>query len=280
MTGASGIHSQAARRFTKLADEYLKSSFEFMPPSGSRLGLHEYDGRTPDLSKEAIDGWIGQMRQALDELAAIDPGDLDPDTRLDYDLLRQGISSELFRFAEQREHTYFPMLAMFLADVTGYIKRDYAPAEDRLRKLIAYEQRLPPLIEQAKSLLEPPLARPILKTAIEMCIGQTSYMQHNLPRILGEQVSDHKLLSEFEQTNRAVIDAIEGYIGFLKEQLEHAKDDFAIGAHMFQRMLAVNELVDLPLERVLEVGRANLEANQQAFVDTARSINPGKSVQE
>src|SRR5205823_7577686 len=101
MTGAPG--SQAARRFTKLADEYLKSSFEFMPPSGSRLGLHEYDGRTPDLSQGAIDRWIVQVRQALDELAAIDAGDLDPDMRLDYDLLRQGISSELFRFAEQRE---------------------------------------------------------------------------------------------------------------------------------------------------------------------------------
>src|SRR2546427_2507991 len=111
MTGASGIDSKAARRFTKLADEYLKSSFEFMPPSGSRLGLHEYDGRTPDLSKETIDRWTGQVSGALDELATIDAGELDPDMRLDYDLLRQGISSELFRFAEQREHTYFPMLA-------------------------------------------------------------------------------------------------------------------------------------------------------------------------
>src|SRR3954464_11509449 len=100
----SGISTgETAQRFTQFADEYLKSSFEFMPPSGSRLGLHEYDGRTPDLSKEAIDRWTGQVRQALDELAAIDPGALEPDMRLDYDLLRQGISSELFRFAEQRE---------------------------------------------------------------------------------------------------------------------------------------------------------------------------------
>jgi uncharacterized protein (DUF885 family) len=277
----SGVYSNdAAQRFTEFADRYLKSSFEFMPPTASGLGLHEYDGRTPDLSKEAIQERIAGIRQALDEMASIDRDGLDPDMRLDYDLLHQGISSDLFRFAEQREHTYFPMLAMFLADVTGYIKRDYAPADLRVRKLIEYERGIPRLIEQAKSLLEPPLSKPLLKAAIEMCNGQASYMQHNLPELIGEQVIDPKLLAEFDESNRAVVDAIEAYIGFLKEQQEHAKDDFAIGAHMFERMLAVNELVDLPLERVLDVGRADLEANKQAFIDTAHLIDPTKDVQQ
>src|SRR3954453_20151354 len=95
MTGIST--GETAQRFTQFADDYLKSSFEFMPLIGSGLGLHEYDGRTPNLSKEAIDRRVAQIRQALDELAGKNRDDLDADMRLDYDLLPQGISSDLFR---------------------------------------------------------------------------------------------------------------------------------------------------------------------------------------
>src|SRR5438552_9643882 len=102
--------------FATFADDYLKSWFEFMPPIASSLGLHEYDGRTPDLSKAAIEQRISYLKQALSSLGEIDKSSFDKDTRLDYDLLRQGMSAELFRLDEQREHTYFPMYAMFLAD--------------------------------------------------------------------------------------------------------------------------------------------------------------------
>src|SRR6266516_2880795 len=119
MSGFLG--NDAARRFTEFADECLKSFFEFMPPQASNLGLHEYDGRTPDLSKEAIEKRIEEMKQSLAELKDIDPSQLDLDTRLDYDLLRQGLESELFSWAEQREHTYNPMLGMWLTDITAYI---------------------------------------------------------------------------------------------------------------------------------------------------------------
>src|SRR5438477_1633213 len=266
--------------FTTFADDYLKSWFEFMPPVASSLGLHEYDGKTPDLSKAAIEQRVDYLKQALNSLGAIGTNGFDKDMRLDYDLLRQAISAELFRFDEQRESTDFPMFTMFLADVTPYIKRDYAPVEERVRKLVEYEHGIPRLIDQAKALLEPPLSRPILNVSIEMCSGQAAYMSKNLAEIIASQVNDQQLLAEFKTANGAAVDAMESYIGFLKAQLENAKEDFAIGARMFERLLAVNELVDLPLERVLEVGRANLEANKQAFINTARLIDPHKDVRE
>jgi hypothetical protein len=62
--------------------------------------------------------------------------------------------------------------------------------------------------------------------------------------------------------------------------MPHARPDFGIGAEMFSRMLAVNELVDLPLEYILEVGRANLEANKAAYIETAHEIEPAMDVRE
>lgn len=270
----------AAQRFTSLADRFLKSLFEFMPPVASSMGLHEYDGRTPDLSQEAIEERIETLYDALEELEGIDPGGFDAEMRLDYELLRQGITGERFRYAEQREHTYSPMTALFLCDVTNYIKRDYAPIEERVRSMISYERGIPQMLDQAIGLFEPPLSRPILQVAIEMTGGQAAYMRNNLPQLIAQQVTDEELMAEFEEANRAAVGAIEGYIGYLKEQLGHAREDFAIGEAMFERMLAANELVDLPLERVLEFGWADLEANKEALIETAKLIDPNKDVRE
>ncbi len=276
-----GFHrNDEAQRFTEFADGCLKDVFEFMPPQAAGLGLHEYDGRTPDLSKAAIERRISEIKQSLTELKNIDRSQLDRDTCLDYDLLCQGLEAELFSWAEQREHTYNPMLGMWLSDVTAYIKRDYAPIEDRLRKLIEYERGVPKMIEQLTALLELPLAKPILQVAIEMSSGQANYMRNALPETVKGQISDEGLLTQFAEVNAEAVDSIEGYVGYLKGQMDSAKEDFAIGGAMFERMLAVNELVGLPIERVLEVGRANLAANKEAFVATARLIDPDKDVRE
>src|SRR5256885_491478 len=93
----------AGHQFTAFAGECLNSFFKFMPPSAASLGLHEYDGQTPDLSKESIEARIAELRRAIARLNEIDASAFDVDTRLDYRLLRQGLESELFKWAEQRE---------------------------------------------------------------------------------------------------------------------------------------------------------------------------------
>ena len=35
--------------FDRLAKEQVRNHWEFYPTAGSRIGLHEYDGRLPDL---------------------------------------------------------------------------------------------------------------------------------------------------------------------------------------------------------------------------------------
>ncbi len=268
------------QRFLAFADSFLKGSFEFNPMTASNLGLHEYDGKTPDLSKEAYKQRVAELDRALDELNSIDTSGFDPETRLDYRLLKQGIEAERFKLADMKEHTYSPMPLLWLTDVTNYIKRDYAPIEERVRKLIEYERGIPRLVEQGIALMEPPLARPIVNVGVQMFSSQADYMRNNLPETVSSQVSDQKLLAQFNEANSAAAEAIEGLVQFMKDQLVTAKEDFAIGADMFHKMLAVNEMVDLPLEQVLAVGRDNLQANKEAFIRVAKEIAPEKSVQE
>jgi len=53
-----------------------------------------------------------------------------------------------------------------------------------------------------------------------------------------------------------------------------------LGAETYSRKLLYDEMVDFPLDRLLEIGMANLRQNQQAFKDTAAKIDPSKTPQQ
>jgi uncharacterized protein (DUF885 family) len=59
-----------------------------------------------------------------------------------------------------------------------------------------------------------------------------------------------------------------------RDLLPRSHGAYAIGAENFSRKLLYEEMVDLPLDRLLAVGQANLEKDYKDFVETARTINP------
>jgi uncharacterized protein (DUF885 family) len=52
--------------------------------------------------------------------------------------------------------------------------------------------------------------------------------------------------------------------------------DFALGEEKFRRFLAQTELVDLPSQKILEIGMEQLKAEQSAFAEAAKKIDPTK----
>jgi uncharacterized protein (DUF885 family) len=67
-------------------------------------------------------------------------------------------------------------------------------------------------------------------------------------------------------------------VKYLKtDLLPHSKGIYAIGAKNFSDKLLWDEMVDLPLEKILAIGEANLEKDHKDFVETARKIDPNKT---
>jgi hypothetical protein len=67
---------------------------------------------------------------------------------------------------------------------------------------------------------------------------------------------------------------------WLASQRATATSDFAIGAALFSRMLEATEQVRLPLERVAEIGRADLARNTEALASACRQLLPHGTVAE
>ena len=75
-----------------------------------------------------------------------------------------------------------------------------------------------------------------------------------------------------------MIDALTEYKTFLeKDLLPRSKGDFALGADTLAKKFAADEMVTLPLDRLLAVAQADLARNQKAFAEVAAKIAPGKS---
>lgn len=77
------------------------------------------------------------------------------------------------------------------------------------------------------------------------------------------------------------MDELKSYGQWIEKDLKpQAHGDFRIGAENFSKKLLYDEDVDIPLDRLLEIGMANLRLNQQAFKDTAAKLDPNKTPQQ
>src|SRR6185437_10681377 len=56
--------------------------------------------------------------------------------------------------------------------------------------------------------------------------------------------------------------------------------DFRIGAQAFRDKLKYDEMVTLPLDRLVAIDTANMRANQQQFAKVARELDPTKTPQQ
>ena len=84
------------------------------------------------------------------------------------------------------------------------------------------------------------------------------FFQKDVPDAFS-QVKDAKLLAEFKVSNEDAIAEFESYQKFLHDTLlAQSHGEFRLGAETYRKKLLYDEMVDIPLDRLLEIGMANL----------------------
>jgi len=263
--------------FDALAEEYIAGYLAARPLEAVALGFHEYDGKLADLSRASLDAELARLKRFDEKFQKLDSGKLSPRASIDLRLLRAAIKNQLFSFTDMAAFERNPMAYSNALDVNIYLKRNFAPLEDRVRSIIAVENRVPSLIAAAKANLRPALPRPFVELGIEVTKGSVDFLQTNLITALHD-LKDEKLRAAVEESNRKAVAALQDYQAWLtKEKLPKVVPDFAIGRDKYQRFLADTELVDLPPEKVLEIGMQELKHQQDVFNDAARVIDSAKT---
>jgi uncharacterized protein (DUF885 family) len=262
--------------YEAVAEEYVKTYLAAHPLQGTALGFHEYDGKISDYSRLALDAELSRLRRFDDRLAKFDPAKLSPRQSIDLRILQAAVKRELFEMQDMSAFERNPMVYARAGDVNVYIKRNFAPLEDRVRSLIAIESQIPNILIAARTNLDEKLPKPFVELAIQIARGSADFLKKDLVAAVSG-VKDEQLRVAFQAANRKATNALSDYATWLeREKLPKATLDFALGEEKFGRFLAQTEFVNLPPQKILEVGMTQLKAEQEAFAEAAKKIDPNK----
>ncbi len=257
--------------FDQLVDRYFDDQFRLEPSSGTAAGIHQYDSQLEDYSAKANQERIAVDRKYLAEFEKVAPSP-------DRDIVIARIHGDLLSLESirpwQKNPDYYS--SSVTSSIFGLISRKFAPPADRLKSVIAREKLIPQVFVEARLLLKNP-PKIYTEIATEQLPGNQSFFANDVP-LAFKDVTDQALLAEFKTVNQQVIDSLKSYETFLKtDLLAKSHGDYRIGAENFRKKLAYDEMIDIPLDRLLKIGYDNLHANQRALVEVAKQIDATKT---
>jgi uncharacterized protein (DUF885 family) len=263
--------------FASLAKDILDDHYKRHPSHATDLGIHQYDDQLEDLSQTAIKSESDTLKAFRSSLAAVDPVTLTLASALDREQLMHTVDDSVLALDTIKMWAKDPDTYSSGVTNAAYVimKRGYAPADTRLKVLVAREKKMPAMLHAARVNIDH--AVPIYtQIAIEQIDGNISFFRKDVPAAFTD-VTDKALLAEFKQANDRVIAALGTYKTFLqKELLPKANDGFAYGADTYAKALAAQEAVDLPLDRLLQIAEADRQKNEDAFQAAAKLVDPKK----
>ena len=269
------------RDWDRLVDDYYDAWFNLHPSYATALGLHHLDGKMEGFTPEALSARAFTLKAFLGLFTAFPARPLSPGQRHDREVLIRGIQGELLELEEVKGWEKNPDFYSSAASdsVWRLICRTFAPPEDRLRSVVAREREIPGLLQSARANLKAP-PRVFTEVALQQLPGLLAFFAENVPAAFPD-VKDPVLLAEFKGANAAVLAALKDYQTFLKEDLlPRSTGTFALGAATYRKKLSLDEMVDVPLDKLLALGMADLRRNQAELKRVARRIDPKATVQD
>jgi hypothetical protein len=262
--------------FDRLVDRYFEDYYQAHPTDATSAGFHEYDHRLEDYSQSAIRNWVAALKRYKSQFLALH--ELSREQALDRLLVVSKIDGQVLELETIRPWQKNPDVYSSGITAAAFVimSRQFAPAPERLRALIARERAMPKALVAARANLKNP-PRIYTQVAIEQLPGIIRFFQNDVPSAF-RSVRDPALQRDFLRTNAAVIRALRQYQTLLRDDwLPRSNGDFRIGADNYRKKLMYDEMVDTPLDRLLEIGERDLRRNQDAFRNTAAKLDRRKT---
>lgn len=265
-----------------LVDEYFDQAyFKFNPTQGTSAGFHQYDPQLENYSRATVDQQIAILRSFEKRFSAFNAKSLNETQIADRELVVSSIRSALLTLETIRPWEKNPDNYSSGITNSAYVimSRRFASPDERLRSLIAREKGMPAVFTAARENLKNP-PRIYTEIAIEQIPGIVSFFQNDVPAAFSD-AKDPGLKTAFAASNSAVVAALQSYGQWLKSDLlPRSKGDFRLGPETYSKKLLYDEMVDTPLDKLLEIARADLRKNQAEFAIVSKEVDPAKTPQQ
>jgi uncharacterized protein (DUF885 family) len=270
----------AAEPFPHFVDDYLNYLYEAHPSGATMDGVHMHDDVLEDFRRAAVDAHVSALAGFARRLDAIPLDTLPEVEQVEHGIVTANLRArqlelEAVRSWERNPQVYAETLASSLAAQAIF---DYAPEEDRARRILSKLRQTPRLIQAARdNIKEPPAI--FVKVGLDALRGVMTFIDSDLPKAF-RRVDDLHLLSDLADASQEAVQALGEYVEYLETELRpKAKASFRLGKERFEQKLRFDEGISLPVERLLSIAERELRATQEEFRTIAGRLNGGDPIE-
>lgn len=281
-SAASAAPASATASYQALVKSYFDAQWKLHPTAATSTGLHNWDADLDDVSAAAHAKEVTILKDLKAKLQAVDGARLSQTDRDDRDVLvgeidRTLLEDETIQLWRHDPSTYVNLLTSAAFQL---IERDFAPLQERMKNTIARENLMPAMLAEGKKNLSdiPPV---YIDVALDNLEGGINFLSKDVPAAF-KDVKDAALQKQLADSTKAVVAAAKDYKAWLIAQKPKAHGSFMIGREGLQKLLA-SDLVDVPVEKVLAAGEAQLAKDRADYLATEKLIdpkNPDKAMDE
>jgi len=281
--GSGLSREEATARFTKLVDDYFAEAYAFEPTVGVQMGFHAYDPSLEDFSAQRVAVHVQKLQAQLDVAVALwtERVALPYDDLIDLEALESRIRGDLLEWQKIGFRMQNPMTYSRIPGegVDVLVKRDFAPAAARLKSVTARLRQIPAVYAAGKANVKTP-PKEWTDLALQMSTGSVGYFQDTVTAWAKEAAgADSLALADFARANMTAVAATQDWIHYLQKELkQRSTGSWAIGPEYFAQKIQTEEMNSEPLDALLAKGEAQLKADGEAAVQTARLIDPRRTV--
>ena len=169
-------------------DAFLAEFFRLHPLHATAAGMHDHDGRWPDLTEAGRAERLALYDRWLHELGAMPNDRLTSDERIDRDLLRGELEEARWSETELRENRWSPLDWVYLLGegLFPLISREFAPLAVRLESVAQRLEGLPAVLDAARDLLVGSGDRPVARFHAEKALAQWSGIAELIDDAVGQ----------------------------------------------------------------------------------------------
>jgi len=258
---------------------FLDDYFRANPTFAVFQGKHEFDGQFPDWSTAGVQAEIARLHREHERASAFDGAKLDPRRRFQRDYLLAVVDRDLFWLEIARFPFTNPSFYGDSLDPNVYVARPYAPLPVRMKALTAWANGAPAALAQIRATLQTPMPLPLASIGKIRFGGLVSYLENDVPQAFAA-VTDPALRAPFDSARMRAAAAFRDMGAWFDSLKASAAGSFALGPERFQKMLWMTERVNLSIDQVEAMGRADLARNLEALKQECARYAPGKSPRE
>jgi uncharacterized protein (DUF885 family) len=263
-------------RLYDLVEAHFRRVLERDPTGATSFGIHAWDDRLGDGSRDALLQELADDRRHAADVAAIDSAALSPEARFERDLELHHLRESLFHAEEIRTWERRSFALDSLGDALFLLMaRDFAPLGQRLISITGRLEGVPALLVQHRTRAVVPQVRAWQQLEIEEAAHLKTFLDD-----IATAGRSSLAQPERQRLDRAVStakQAITDYAGWLRGTLHGGTDEWALGPDLLDALIGVRALDGLTSREILRIGFDQLALQQNARRAAAHRIDPTAS---